>query len=399
MGGMSTRNEIKARLGILAEPKVAMTRPNAKAKFDSLAKFKAKVVQLVTMLGFKPDEITGNSEMVHVLFMDKPGQADRLAIALRRNLAQVGVPASAITTHEHRYADDDTTYGGVWVDVRALANAKSRASRPGAKAKMDKNADYVEYANLRETLSKLENRLRRAPVEQRARLQRELDAGIKRYRELADRLRSSRPGAKAKMDRRIEVDRWTSPKGTMYTAGIHQHGGGTFQPFIVARYSDGGEQLMSGNAPSFKSEAGARKWLAKELQHRKVTASRPGAKAKMGKDLRELNTYLSSLIRQRDMLVSDDRRAKGKDLRVANHLNRIRQEIDAVLMDIARAEKATASRPGAKATHAAADKPGRKVMAESDPAVSAKIRKLMAEGKPQKQAVAIALDMKRRGEI
>jgi hypothetical protein len=58
-----------------------------------------------------------------------------------------------------------------------------------------------------------------------------------------------------------------------------------------------------------------------------------------------------------------------------------------------------ASRPGAKSTHAAADKPGRKVMAESDPAVSAKIRKLMAEGKPQKQAVAIALDMKRRGEI
>jgi hypothetical protein len=57
------------------------------------------------------------------------------------------------------------------------------------------------------------------------------------------------------------------------------------------------------------------------------------------------------------------------------------------------------ARPGAKSTHAAADKPGRKVMAESDPAVSAKIRKLMAEGKPQKQAVAIALDMKRRGEI
>jgi hypothetical protein len=120
-------------------------------------------------------------------------------------------------------------------------------SRPGAKAKMDKNADYVEYANLRETLSKLENRVRRAQGEERARLQRELDAGTKRFRELGNRLR--------------------------------------------------------------------------------------------------------------------------------------------------------AARPGAKATHAAADKPGRKVMAESDPAVSAKIRKLMAEGKPQKQAVAIALDMKRRGEI
>jgi hypothetical protein len=133
-------------------------------------------------------------------------------------------------------------------DLIAWAQSKGTASRPGAKAEMDKNADYVEYANLRETLSKLENRLRRAPAEERPRLQRELDAGIKRYRELADRLRSARPGAK-------------------------------------------------------------------------VTHEAP------------------------------------------------------------------------------AQKPGRKVMAESDPAVSAKIRKLMAEGKPQKQAVAIALDMKRRGEI
>ena len=44
-------------------------------------------------------------------------------------------------------------------------------------------------------------------------------------------------------------------------------------------------------------------------------------------------------------------------------------------------------------------KAGLKLMSASDPAVSAKIRKLMAEGKPQEQAVAIALDMKRRGEI
>ena len=44
-------------------------------------------------------------------------------------------------------------------------------------------------------------------------------------------------------------------------------------------------------------------------------------------------------------------------------------------------------------------KAGLKLMSESDPAVSAKIRKLMAEGKPQEQAVAIALDMKLRGEI
>ena len=41
---------------------------------------------------------------------------------------------------------------------------------------------------------------------------------------------------------------------------------------------------------------------------------------------------------------------------------------------------------------------GEKVSA-SDDAVSRKIRKLMDEGKPQKQAVAIALDLERRGEL
>jgi len=93
----------------------------------------------------------------------------------------------------------------------------------------------------------------------------------------------ARPGTKAKFDRRIEVDHWTSPKGTKYVAGVHEHGGGTsFQPFISATYSDGGEQLMTGNAPSFKTEKGARKWLATEIGRRKSVASRPGAKAKMG---------------------------------------------------------------------------------------------------------------------
>jgi hypothetical protein len=54
------------------------------------------------------------------------------------------------------------------------------------------------------------------------------------------------------------------------------------------------------------------------------------------------------------------------------------------------------SRPGAKSRHAVRE--GDKVSA-SDDAVSRKIRKLMDEGKPQKQAVAIALDLERRGEL
>jgi hypothetical protein len=54
------------------------------------------------------------------------------------------------------------------------------------------------------------------------------------------------------------------------------------------------------------------------------------------------------------------------------------------------------SRPGAKSRHAVRE--GDKVSAADD-AVSRKIRKLMDEGKPQKQAVAIALDLERRGEL
>ena len=44
-------------------------------------------------------------------------------------------------------------------------------------------------------------------------------------------------------------------------------------------------------------------------------------------------------------------------------------------------------------------KAGLKLMEKADKAVSDKIRTLIAEGKPQDQAVAIALDMKRRGEL
>jgi hypothetical protein len=61
------------------------------------------------------------------------------------------------------------------------------------------------------------------------------------------------------------------------------------------------------------------------------------------------------------------------------------------------------SRPGTK-TRMTRDqteeqKAGLKIMSAADPVVGAKIAKLIKEGKPQDQAVAIALDMKRRGEL
>lgn len=61
------------------------------------------------------------------------------------------------------------------------------------------------------------------------------------------------------------------------------------------------------------------------------------------------------------------------------------------------------SRPGAKTRmtreQTEEQKAGLKIMSAADPAVGAKIATLIKEGKPQDQAVAIALDMKRRGEL
>jgi len=59
--------------------------------------------------------------------------------------------------------------------------------------------------------------------------------------------------------------------------------------------------------------------------------------------------------------------------------------------------KATAAKPEIDETEQ--DKAGLKLMEKADKAVSDKIRTLIKEGKPQNQAVAIALDMKRRGEL
>lgn len=87
---------------------------------------------------------------------------------------------------------------------------------------------------------------------------------------------------KAYFDKRIEVETWKSPKGTTYIAGLDQGSSGLFQPFITATYSDGGQQLMTGNPPKFKTEGGARKWLSAEITRRKTPNARQGSKVKMG---------------------------------------------------------------------------------------------------------------------
>jgi hypothetical protein len=89
-----------------------------------------------------------------------------------------------------------------------------------------------------------------------------------------------RSGAKASFDKNTIVESWTSPKGTRYEAGLWQSYGGTYQPYVTATYSDGGEQLMTLNEKSYATESGARKRLAAVVSRMKSNYSRVGAKAK-----------------------------------------------------------------------------------------------------------------------
>jgi len=102
--------------------------------------------------------------------------------------------------------------------------------------------------------------------------------------------------------------------------------------------------------------------------HKKHASSRPGAKATMGLEDACWKGYEAVGTKTKD----------GKN--VPNCV-----------------PKATAAKPEIEETEQ--DKAGLKLMEKADKAVSDKIRTLIKEGKPQDQAVAIALDMKRRGEL
>ena len=101
---------------------------------------------------------------------------------------------------------------------------------------------------------------------------------------------------------------------------------------------------------------------------------------------------------------------RGGKLVVRKLLKEAQRELEATVFRqgvpqalIAWANTTTASRPGTKTRmtreQTEEQKAGLKIMSAADPAVGAKIATLIKEGKPQDQAVAIALDMKRRGEL
>ena len=140
----------------------------------------------------------------------------------------------------------------------------------------------------------------------------------------------------------------------------------------------------------FMSRPGAKAAMARaEDLYRKLNVSVNLANAK---EMERLASLASEALRMPDFM------PEGNDW----SLHELAEEVGREVL----ARKSRASRPGAKATAAKPeieeteqDKAGLKLMEKADKAVSDKIRTLIKEGKPQDQAVAIALDMKRRGEL
>jgi hypothetical protein len=224
---------------------------------------------------------------------------------------------------------------------------------------------------------------------------------------VAARLNASRPGAKAKMGGMRGIGDWavsftniiverlpelrklardlkasikvSSPSPNGYVSGT-----------ITRKYgsSEAPDLMASGKVKSMIQSLGG------QLDSRLAGFSRPGAKAKFGVSVGD---------RVRGALA-----VKG-GAGIVGTVTKIEDDYAYITADASASDKygaktykvpmrlvTKASRPGAKAHNAIRE--GEKVSA-SDDAVSRKIRKLMDEGKPQDQAVAIALDLERRGEL
>ncbi len=149
--------------------------------------------------------------------------------------------------------------------------------------------------------------------------------------------------------------------------------------------------------------------------------SRPGAKVVMEKSIDELKKAMNKAVIRWSSISSSNHKAQIKarqpnatpsDIQQAAALKRQSESAWREFTEAQIAYKTAAglpiqqtdySRPGTKTRmtreQTEEQKAGLKIMSAADPAVGAKIAKLIKEGKPQDQAVAIALDMKRRGEL
>jgi hypothetical protein len=243
---------------------------------------------------------------------------------------------------------------------------------------------------------------------------------------MKSQLKMSRPGAKAKM-----ADVGSNDNKIRYLLGEAEsavaHLPAAEARKMVADYIRKAELLVEAKTPAE---------LTSRIRRVKSMAARPGAKAKMAKSANEQASMIAHYRAVTELLEqARDKFRRMNDATSLDEKKKIIAEVkyysaaqEASIAQLKREGLIRSSRPGAKARHALTDacwqgyeavgtkqkdgktvpncvpknknaiREGEKVSA-SDDAVSRKIRKLMDEGKPQKQAVAIALDLERRGEL
>jgi hypothetical protein len=209
--------------------------------------------------------------------------------------------------------------------------------------------------------------------------------------------RGSRPGAKAKFAETQPINQFKVGQVVKVKVAT-----GVVTGTVVKRMYDsmtGGERYLV-EMPS-QSQSGKMEQIA--VFPYQIRASRPGAKSTAAKDEMAAPTPHKVTIvdksgTERTYMVSDRvfRSIEGTKKQAEARGTKPAYD-DVIRLGTKMGEVMEAAKPEIEETEQY--KAGLKLMEKADKAVSDKIRTLIKEGKPQDLAVAIALDMKRRGEL
>ena len=293
--------------------------------------------------------------------------------------------------------------------------AKESFASPDDISNMAQLLSRVESAVMNKRMDEARKLLKQiAPIVDRNRGDNELDSQgmVRAFNDYKQKLGMSRPGAKASFDnKQIAQGLSRLLKETGFDGMASDVLSGSSDSETLRKYV----RVLKGKMSPLSGDAKSAELLSK-LE--KMLSSRSGEKVEMEKPIYELKKAMNKAVLRWSSISSSNHKAQIKarqpdatpsDIQQAAALKRQSETAWREFTEAQIAYKTAAglpmqsSRPGTK-TRMTRDqteeqKAGLKIMSAADPAVGAKIATLIKEGKPQDQAVAIALDMKRRGEL
>jgi hypothetical protein len=218
-------------------------------------------------------------------------------------------------------------------------------------------------------------------------------------REMRPKWRQSRPGAKASFGRAEDVYRLLETTPSSYNNAKKLDALAT-EAMRLADITPAGKDVSLHELAEM---------VGQDLEGDRSRASRPGEKVTF--DNKQIAQGLSRLLKETgfDGMASDVLSGSSDSETLRKYVRVLKGKMSPLSGDaksaelLSKLEKMLSARASAKTTmtreQTEEQKAGLKLMSAASPAVGAKIAKLIKEGKPQDQAVAIALDMKRRGEL